>query len=163
MKNWLYVLVMVMIAGPVFSQGDSLPTYARYPLPQFKVALNADNKLFTEKDLPKGKNVMVMLFSPDCDHCKKETEIITKNIAQFKNTHILMITSQPFDKIAEFSNKFELQHYKNITVSRDDKHFFPVYFKIKYFPFLAVYDKKRQFKKSFEGDTKLETLTPYLK
>lgn len=163
MKTWFSIVTLVLFAFKGFSQADTLPTYAKHPLPQFKVALDANNSLFTEKDFPKGKNVMIMLFSPDCDHCKKETELIKENITKFKNTHILMVTSQPLDKMNEFVETYKLRDFKNITVGREDRHFFPIYFKIKYFPFLAIYDRKREFKKSFEGNAKLETLLPYLK
>lgn len=162
MKFLLSAIALLLTMPSVFAQTNDVPVYARHPLPQFRVTLNAQNQIFSEKDVPKGKNFMLMLFSPDCDHCKKETELIKENIKHFKNTHILMVTGAPMDKMNEFIETYKLRDYKGITVGHEPRHFFPIYFKIKHFPFLAIYDRKKDFKKSFEGSVKMETLLPYL-
>ena len=39
---------------------------------------------------------MLMVFSPDCEHCQHETEEIIKNIDQFKKYQIVMATLHAF-------------------------------------------------------------------
>lgn len=147
------------------AQNDSAsaqPAYLQYPLPQFSILLTDSATWYTKADLPKKKKILVMLFSPDCEHCKHETVLIKKNIKQFGSTQILMITTLPFDKMVAFYKDFELQKFSNITVGRDTKFFFSNYFKIHYLPFLALYDKKYKLLKTFEGSPKWEELMTYI-
>lgn len=147
---------------PFLANSQTATPFTEYPLPQFTLTLT-DGSTYTKANLPKGKQVLVMLFSPDCDHCQKETETIKANIKDFKNTHILMITSQPIDKMIGFYKDYDLAKFKGITVGQDAKFFFPTYYKIKFFPYLVLYDKKDKYVKHFEGNAKWEDLKALLK
>lgn len=85
---------------------------------------------------------MIMLFSPDCEHCKHETEEIIKNIDKFKKIEIVMATFLPFDKMRQFYSFYELYRYKNITVGRDVNFFLAPFYNLRNLPLLAFYDKK---------------------
>lgn len=166
MKQAFLFIVLCFCIKEGVSQNDTAtvpPLYTQYPLPQFSILLPDSTTWYTKSDLPKGKKTILMLFSPDCDHCKHETELITKNIDKFKRTHIIMVTTLPFDKMTAFYQKFQLKNYKDITVGRDPKFFFSNYFKIHYLPFLAIYDKKYKLVKTFEGSPKWEELMEYVK
>lgn len=159
MRYFLAFLFLISGASSVFSQNDTSsprPAYAQYPVPQFSIILPDSITRYTNDQLPKGKKTIIILFSPDCEHCKHETEQIKKNIAVFKKSQIVMVTTMPFDKIRHFYEEFNLGQYKNIVVGRDTKYFFSGFYKIRYLPFIAIYDKKRQFMKSFEGNPKWE-------
>ncbi len=161
----LFVTVLLMLFSHALQaqQEEQSPAFTAYPLPQFSVLLTDSVTTFTKANLPKGKQVLVMLFSPDCDHCKKETETIKANIKDFKNTHVLMVTSQPFEKMRAFYKEYGLADFKGITVGQDARFFFPSYYKIKFFPFLVFYDKKDQYRKHFEGTVKWEDMKALLK
>ena len=165
MRYWSFLVVICLWSNPGIAQNDTSkakPLYTQYPLPQFSVLLTDSTTWYTKNDLPKRKKTIIMLFSPDCEHCKHETELIKKNIKQFGNTQIVMINTLPFDKMLQFYNDFGLREFKNITVGRDTKFFFGNYFKIHYLPFLAIYDKKYKLLKTFEGTPKWEDLMEYL-
>lgn len=104
-----------------------------------------------------------MVFSPDCEHCQHEIEAIKTNISKFKRTQILMVTPIAFDKVRKFYDKYDLRNFDNITVGYDPKFFFTGYYKLKMFPFIAIYDKKNNFVKSFEGAPKMDDLLEYVK
>ena len=76
---------------------------------------------------------------------------------------LLMVTPMPFTKMHEFYKKHELDKFKNITVGYDPKFFFTNYFKMRVFPFIAVYDKKYKLLKTFEGSPKMDDLLEYVK
>lgn len=161
----LFAAGLLMLLTPELraQQEQQPPAFTGYPLPQFSLLLTDSATSFTKANLPKGKQVLVMLFSPDCDHCKKETETIKANIKDFKNTHVLMVTSQSFEKMRAFYKEYGLADFKGITVGHDPRFFFPTYYKIKFFPFLVFYDKKDQYRKHFEGNAKWEELKVLLK
>ena len=142
MKILFSLFVCIQLAVTTFAQ-QTEPLYKRFPaLPPLKLLLTDSTTQFTEKELKKDLPVFVILFSPDCDHCKKGTEELIANIDQFQNIQIVMTTIQPFDKMREFYNNYQLERYKNITVGRDQFFLLPTFYRIKNMPFLAFYNKK---------------------
>ena len=103
-----------------------------------------------------------MLFSPDCDHCKHETEEIIKNIGNFKNTQLLMSTTREFDKMVEFYRHYQLDRFDNIIVGKDVNYMLPVFFSIRNLPFLAFYNKKKELISVFEGAMPIEKVVAEL-
>src|SRR3569832_221487 len=99
MKKLIFTLLALTTVYMAFGQPDSLnmPPYKRFPtVPPIKILLTDSTTWFSKDDLPDKKATMVMLFSPDCDHCKHETEEIIKNMDKFKKIEIVMATPLPF-------------------------------------------------------------------
>lgn len=147
----LTLFLSLYFAG--FSQVDSTEApYKRFPnIPPFKLLLTDSSTYITKDDLGKKKPVMIMLFSPDCDHCKHETEDIISHIDEFKKIQIIMSTVNPFDKMVDFYNKYDLKRFDNIIVGKDVSYFFPVFYSIHSLPFLAFYNKKKELISVFPG------------
>ncbi len=164
MKSIVFFIALVFICLEGFCQADSLPpVYRRFPtIPQFTVYKAPDSTTFTKNDLQKKKPVVFMIFSPDCEHCQHETEALLANIDKFKNTQILMITYLPYDEMIQFYKKYKIADYPEITMARDAKFFFPVFFKVRSLPSIFVYDKKGDFKKNFEGSVKINAVSEVL-
>jgi thiol-disulfide isomerase/thioredoxin len=136
------------------AQNDSvqLAPYKRFPtVPPFKLLLTDSSTSFTKEKLDKKKSVMIMLFSPDCDHCKHETEEIIKNIDAFKKAQIIMSTTMPFEKMATYYNHYDLKRFDNIVVGKDVSYLLPVFYDIRNLPFLAFYNKKKELISVFSG------------
>src|SRR5262245_17319407 len=88
MKKTLLLLSFCLITLFSFCQQDSiqLPPYKRFPsVPPLKLLEIDSTSYFTKNDLKKNRPVLIMVFNPDCDHCKHETEEIIKNIDSLKN------------------------------------------------------------------------------
>lgn len=162
MKHLFIFSFSLLLCTSVFSQANQAsdqPVYLRFPnIPEFTVYKAPDSTAFTRDDLHKKKSTVFIIFSPDCEHCQRETELITKNIGSFKNTQIVMITYLPYEEMIGFYKKYRIANYPQIVMARDTKFFFPVFFKVKNLPSIFVYDKKGKFKKSFEGDVKTQTI-----
>lgn len=104
-----------------------------------------------------------MLFSPDCDHCKHETEEIIKNIDAFKKVQIVMSTTLSFDKMIDYYNHYDLKRFNNIIVGKDTGYFLPVFYDIRNLPFLAFYNKKKELISVFEGALPIDKVIEELK
>jgi len=158
----LSAFLFICLAG--FTQADSTaPVYLRFPtIPEFKIYKAPDSSAFSRDDLQKKKPVIFMIFSPECEHCQHETEALIADIDKFKNTQIVMVTYLPYDEMIEFYKNYKIANYPEITMARDTKFFFPVFFKIKNLPSIYVYDKKGDFKKSFEGSVKIDSIAEVL-
>jgi len=164
-RSFLLILTLSLsVAG--ISQTDSIPEapYKRFPsVPPFKLLLTDSSTYLTKDDLEKKKSVMIMLFSPDCEHCNHETEDIIKNIEAFKKVQVIMATVLPFDKMIDFYKKHDLKRFDNIIVGKDVGFFFPVFYNIHTLPFLAFYNKKKELISVFPGALPVEKVIEELK
>ncbi|MDP4284249.1 MAG: redoxin domain-containing protein [Bacteroidota bacterium] len=163
MKYLLFLFSAILISHSGFSQNvdsiDNRPIYIRFPsIPEFTIYKAPDSTAFTREDLHKRKATVIMVFSPDCGHCQNETNMLIKNINRFKNTQIIMVTYLPYSEMMKFYSIYKIANYPQITMGRDTKYFFPIFFKIQNLPSIFVYDKKGNFKQKFEGDVNPEKI-----
>lgn len=163
MRTAILFSYLFLASLAAFSQNDSLPPYLKVrTIPQFKI-MATDSSWITKANLKKGKNTIIMLFSPDCEHCQKQTEILLENMDKLNHTQIVMTTTLQLDKIRDFVAKYKLDKYPNILVGRDPNLFFGIFYDLKYTPFLAIYDKKEDLLKAFDGGAKWNKLEEVLK
>ncbi|HEX7844912.1 MAG TPA: redoxin domain-containing protein [Chitinophagaceae bacterium] len=153
------ILYFLLLSGfqSLFGQKDSVQApYQRFPsFPPVELTL-ADGNKFHKDDLAKKTPVMLMLFSPDCEHCQHETEELIKNIDKFKKIQVVMATQLPFESMLAFREKYGLAKYSNITVGHDKQYFLPVFYNIRNLPFHAFYDRKKELISAFEGSMTIE-------
>lgn len=143
-----------------FAQKDSVmaPPYQRFPvLPPLQVLL-ADSTKYTTADLPKGKPVLIMLFSPDCEHCQHEAEMFYAGRDLLDKIQIVMITTYPMSRLKEFASKYGLDSMKNVVLARDPHYFLIPFYDVRNFPFMALYDKKGRFIQTFGGSADVEKI-----
>ena len=165
----LRTLVFLFCLGTVsaaMAQKDTVlaPPYKRFPnVPPIKLLLTDSTTVLTKEGLDKKRPTMLMLFSPDCDHCKHETEELIKRISDFKDVQIIMATPMPFERMKEYYNTYGLSKYKNIKMGRDAGFMLPVFYNIRSFPFLAFYNKKQELISVFEGSMPIEKVLEELK
>lgn len=142
----LFTLLIALSASFVLNaQTDSIPQppYKRFPAPPpFRLLTVDSSTYYTKADLPRKTALLLIAFSPDCDHCKKETEQLIQNIDQFKKIQIVMATWLPFAEMKKFYQDYELYKYENIKVGRDVSFIIPPFYNIRNLPFLALYNKK---------------------
>jgi thioredoxin-related protein len=148
------------------AQAQSTPTapekadtalYLRFPfVPPFNLYKVPDSTLFTKADLKKKKATLLMVFSPDCDHCQHETKELTDKIKLFKKVQIVMASWLPYDQVKQFYKDYHIADYPNITMGWDKAFMLPSYYKFQSLPFMALYDKKGNLISVFEGSVSLD-------
>jgi len=173
MKKMFLLFILISLTFCSFCQGDSAkksssysqqenvtePPYKRFPtVPPLKLLLLDSTSFFSKNDLKKNKPVLIIVFNPDCEHCKHETEEIIKNIDSLKNIQIIMATIMPFDLMKSFYENYDLQRFQNITVGKDVQYTLPSFYQMHFMPYLAMYDKKGKLLATFEGAMKMEDL-----
>jgi thioredoxin-related protein len=166
MKKISCILLGLLFTGILSAQSDSanLPAFRKFPtIPPFKILETDSVTFFSKADLKKNKPVLIILFSPDCDHCKHETEELIKHMDDFKQVQIVMATTMPFAKMKEFYANYKLASFKNIKVGHDTQYLLPVFYQIGSLPYLAMYDKNGNLINTFEGTMKMEELAAIFK
>ncbi len=112
----------------------------------------------TKDDIKKNHKILLMFFSPECEHCKHQTQDILADFSKFKDIIIVMATFQPFDEMKTFYGYYRIADHSNILMGRDEKYLLPPFYRMKSLPYLALYDKKGQYITSFEGNQKVDTI-----
>ena len=157
MKNWFLLSLALTVCNVSFAQSDIAPYKLTKKVPDFEIETVA-NGTFKTAQLKKNTPVIIMFFSPGCDHCIHQFEAMQKRITDFKKYQIVMPTYQPIEELAEFNKKYKIQQYPNIITGRDINYFFPPFYEISNFPYLAFYDKDGKLISTFEGNMSVDNM-----
>ena len=104
MKRSIFCILAFLLSFQLQAQlNQPLPPKQQSPVvPPFHI-LKADSaSYFTNTDLKKNRETIIMYFSPECDHCKHQTKDIIESIDKLKNIEIVMATYFPFGEMKEF-------------------------------------------------------------
>lgn len=159
MKKIAIVFATLLITLSIYAQQpNNTPAYLRFPtMPPFTL-LKPDSTELKRDDLPKGRKLLFMYFSPTCEHCQHQTKDMLSEIEKLKDVQILMATYQPFDEMKKFYADYKIANYKNISMGRDRAFFFPPFYKMNNLPYLALYDAKGNLITTFDGNRSMEVI-----
>lgn len=161
---FLFLLTGFVLSGHSQVADTSLPYYKRFPvITPFQILLTDSTTLYKKADLPSGKPVVFIIFSPDCNHCQIEAEQIVASKEQLKEMTIVMITMHPFDAMKDFATKYRLHEAPNVVVGKDIYYLMPAFYKFHNLPFHAMYDKKGNLMTVFEGSMHIGNLVTLMK
>ena len=157
MKKYIFVILAFVFCQKSYAQSaaeDTSLIYLRFPIvPSFKITKVSDSTYFTKEDLKKNKPTVVIIFSPDCEHCQAETQELKANIGLFKKAQIIMASPLEYKYLRKFYDEYEIGKYSQITMGRDPSYFLGTFYKVRSFPAIFVYNKKGDLVKSFSGST----------
>ena len=119
-------------------------------LPDFNLLLT-DSTWVINMNIPTGKPVVIIYFSPDCGHCQLTAKEFEEKMDDFKDVFFVWVSYQPVDKIKTFAADYKMLKKENIRIGRDPNYFIPAFFKVKFTPFMAVYNKAGKLMQTFEG------------
>jgi thioredoxin-related protein len=132
-------------------------------LPPFKM-MQSNGKIFTAHDLPMGKPILIIYFSPDCDHCEKMLKEFFRQSSGFQKASVAFITYLPVDRVSKFEKEFNLTTYQNMYAGTEGATFFVRnYYKIMDMPFAALYTKNGDLVTSYKSEVNLKGLIEKLK
>jgi peroxiredoxin len=163
MRNCIILILCICLGKTGLAQEDSTQIYLRFPtLPPFSITNIADSTIFTRDDLAKRKATIIIIFYPDCEHCRQETKALTANINLFKKAQIVMASSQAHQLIKKFYSDHKIADHPNIIMGRDPSDFFVTFYKVLSFPAIFLYDKKGNFVKAFDSHVPVQKIAEFL-
>lgn len=162
MRSVLIAILVLFLLDSVQAQTPvNVPEapYLKNPgIPLFRLLETDSLHYLTKDDLKKNHKVLLIFFSPECEHCKHQMRDILADFNKFKDIEIVMATFQPFNEMKSFYEYFRIADHTNIFMGRDEKYMLPPYFRMQSLPCLALYDKKGLFITRFEGNQKVDTI-----
>jgi len=144
---------------PATDPANAQAPFMRFPtIPPFHLLKLDSSTYLTKDDVKKNRRTIIMYFSPDCEHCKHQTEAILGDFSKFRDIEIVMATYQPFEEMKQFDSHYHITGHPNMLIGRDEKFVLPPFYKIRSLPYLALYDKKGKLITTFEGTQKADTI-----
>ena len=124
----------------------------------------ANGEKFTTAQIPNDKQIALIYFSPECDHCQVFMKSFFKSANEFKNTQVLMITYLPLDRVVKFESEYPVSKYKNIVAGTEGMSFVVRdFYQIKEMPFAIMYDKQGKLIGKFEREIPIDKIINTLK
>ncbi len=163
MKLYMLLFFLFFCKAMLFAQHDSLPLYKQFPtIPPFTLLNISDSTTFTKANLLKRKPTLIILFSPDCDHCKHFTSQLIANIDVVQHYQIIMVSFLDNELIKKFYTAYALSKYSNIIVSKDSAYFLGTFYALHTYPSIILYNKKGKLVQMFDGTVPIKTIAAAL-
>ena len=160
MKKLLFLFIIAIKINSLQAQDyDTVPPYEKDSLhiPSFTV-LQTDSSFTNDKKIPSNKSVVIIYFSPECGHCQITAQEFGEKMKSMKDIFFVWVSYYPLPEIKEFAKKFNLQQFNNIIIGRDPNYTIPSYFRVKFTPFMAVYNKEHHLIQTYQQGTEADTL-----
>jgi len=152
-KLFFLINIIIISAGCSHAQTSSIENIPPYHI------LNTDSVYVTPAALKKNKPVMIIYFSPDCNHCQRLMYDMKPKMKAFKKLQMVMITWVQYKAIKKFYRDFGLSAYPNITVGTEGyTYLVQKYYHVINTPYIAFYDGKGKLVKTFDKEPKLDEL-----
>ena len=163
-KLLLFLLIAANISLVQAQEYDTVPPYQKDSLhiPKFTV-LKTDSSYTNDMAIPEGKPVVIVYFSPTCGHCQLAADEFSKKMQDMRDIFFVWVSYYPLPEIKEFAKKFNLQQFTNIIIGRDPNYAIPSYFRVKFTPYMAVYNKDHHLIQTYGQGTEADTLMALLK
>ena len=162
-RKLIFVLVLLCSFGPLMAQTDTSALYLRFPIiPPFKIIRIPDSTLFTKDDLVKKRPTLIMVFSPDCEHCQNMTKELKANIEKFRKAQIIMASPLEYSYLKKFYDEYGIADCPIITMGQDPGYMLGTFYKVRAFPKIYLYDKKGNYVRAFEGEVPISQIAESL-
>ncbi len=161
----IFLSLFLLCGISAFSQDqfDTIPPYQKdSTFPHFML-MQTDSTWFLENELPKDKPVAIIYFSPTCGHCQITANEFKQKSKDLQNVFFVWASYSPMEEIKIFAQNFDLLYHKNIRIGRDPNYIIPAFYRVKYTPFIAVYNTKGKLIQTYELGTEPQTIIDLLK
>lgn len=159
-KKILLFFVLFVATIALHAQSDTAQApYKRFPhVPPFQILLGDSTTFYKKESLPKGKPVLLMLFSPECSHCQHTAEDIVKHKDSLKNIEIVMATLHTISQMNSFAETYGLKAMPNVVLGKDVYYILPSFYRIRNLPYMALYKANGDLIQTFEGSMPIENV-----
>lgn len=132
-------------------------------LPSFKIR-ETNGTVIKSTSLIKNKPIVLIYFSPDCEHCTTLLKSVFSSIDQFKKATIVLVSFLPIADVAAFEKKYNTSQYKNMIVGVEEPALFlKNLYHLDFTPFTELFDRKGKSVISYKKETPVKDLIAHLK
>lgn len=139
-RKLLVVMVLCMGKGMAQTPPAVSPVADSTTIPNFTIVLG-DGKHLTKADLNPHKPVMMVYYSPTCEHCQAFGQDLAAHMDEFKGAQIVMVTFRPLNEVRDFARICHLENSAALIGSEGLTWVVQHHYNVVNFPFVAVYNK----------------------
>lgn len=163
-KLSLFVIAAVCtIAANAQKDDDAARLQKIQHLPAFQIHTVPDSTIFKSEELKKNEPVIIMFFSPDCDHCQKETKELLAYKEELKNLQIVMVSHLEYNAIKTFYYDYNIASMPNIKIGHDKDFALSLQYRPKTYPGIYIYNAKGELAKAFVGNVGVPAILDAIK
>jgi thiol-disulfide isomerase/thioredoxin len=159
MRKKIKIIAVVSVLGVLsilifglLSEAKEKATIAKriHTIPSFTLK-NLEDIEFGKDNLRPNTPCVFLYFNSECDFCQHEAESIHNHIDKFNEILLVFVSTEPIEKIKEFSEKYNLHKRLNILFFQDINGRFSEKFNVTTIPFALAYDKHQKLIKTHKG------------
>lgn len=161
----LGILSTVVVVAGLVTSGCSFEDKTPIPMGELDSLnlLTLDSTEFTLTMADKRNSYLAVVFNPFCDHCQDEAIEIRNNISKLKDVTVLMISSETMAEIKKFSERYELNNFKNVKFLYASPVATYEVLNASYLPHMRLYDKDINAIEDFSTTTSVEKIMSRVK
>lgn len=153
-----YAIIIIVLLASCYSKEPEKTGMEGKPVPGFELLLMDSTKTLNTENIVQGKPFIFFFFGPNCPYSRAQMKSIVEKIDKLKDIDIYAISSESFLLTKKFSELYKLEKFKNITTGFDAKNTFANYMNLQAVPYIAIYDKNKNLKRSFLGETDIDLI-----
>jgi hypothetical protein len=101
---------------------------------------------------------MLVFFSPDCEHCQKESKEFLAYKEELSGVQVLMVSPMPYAHIKQFYADYNMASLPNFSLGQDWAYHLGSKLQPHFFPTMLLYDKIGNFIGGYTGNVPVTTL-----
>ena len=125
-------------------------------MPTFR-AEGINHVLLTNDSLAHVPAVLVF-FDPDCDHCQREADELSKKATTLAPAQVLLLSSAPLPALSTFAKVHKLTNVPDLRVAHIDRQVAYDTFGFASVPDVLIYHADGSLAKRFKGETSVEAI-----
>jgi hypothetical protein len=152
MQKWIFPALFALLCEAPHAWGQTKPALAAAPtaaapvdssayIPNFSIDLYKERKSMTKADLNLHKPLMIVYFSPKCEHCQHLGDSLAANLSLFKGAQVVMVTFRPILEVGEYIRACHLDAAPFFIGTEGLSFQVEKHYGVQRFPFIAVYNK----------------------
>lgn len=146
---------MLLISTAIYCQSNKVPPFRM---------MQSSGKVFKAEDLPIGNPIIIIYFSPECDHCEKLVKEVDSRQKSLQKASIVFLTYLSLESVSKFENQNHFLKNKNIyTGTEINTFYFKNYYNIDEIPFVALYTKEGDLIRKYTRPSSLDALCSQVK
>ena len=164
-KNIRWLLVSVIITGMALlfvrivlqksSESKIAFRIAQLPPAGFTTLLDTP---FNLTDLKKSHPLIIIYFSPGCDHCQHSAEELYRYRKDLKQSTIIMIADEAKNEVKAFASRYQIDQMENIILLLDKDDQAQKVLGLNKVPSYLLYDKEQRLIKKFVGEATMDLI-----
>lgn len=145
-----------LIVWQCFRRKNDAYAFSQFPKIEVQTICGESTSLY---EVAQGNERMVlMFFSPNCEFCQHETDLIINNREQLTNFQFVFITHSEPDSLDEFIALHPLNLVSNSSLIIDDSLALHNYYKVNTIPTFIFFDEKKQYVRRIGGATTTDVI-----